>query len=85
MRLSSYTEVSSAPGAEFAFTHRVQDLPDGRLRIAHGAEVSGPLAFLYRPLMRSQFQTGMRVAMDEFVRRVESGSPPSASADPATT
>ena len=41
-RPDSYTEVSSAPGARFAFTHLLTELPDGRLRITHGAEVPGP-------------------------------------------
>lgn len=71
----SYTEVSSAPGANFAFTHLLTSLPDGRLRITHGAEVSGPLAWLYRPLMQSRFVKGMRTAMDNLVARVEAGSP----------
>ena len=79
-RLVSYTEVSSAPGAKFAFTHRVTDLPDGRLRLTHGAEVSGWLARLYRPLMRTRFEKGMRVAMDNLVQRVETGPPPIATA-----
>lgn len=79
-RLISYTEVSSAPGAKFAFTHTVTDLPGGRLRITHGAEVTGPLASIYRPLMQGRFAKGMQVAIDNFVQRVESGPPPAASA-----
>ena len=71
----SYTEVSSAPGARFAFTHTLADLPDGLLRITHGAQVSGPLAWLYRPMMRRRFKTGMRMAMDNLVGRVETGPP----------
>jgi hypothetical protein len=74
--LVSYTEVSSAPGARFAFTHTIADLPDCRLRITHGAEVSGPLASLYRLLLRARLEKGMQVAMNNFVHRVESGPPP---------
>ncbi len=81
----SYTEVSSAPGAKFAFTHQLRDLPDGRLRITHGAEVSGPLAWMYRPLMQRRFEQGMRVAMDNLVQRVEAGPPPASDTQsPAT-
>jgi hypothetical protein len=76
--LVSYTEVSTAPGAAFAFTHLLTDLPKGRLRITHGVEVSGRLARLYQPLMRRRFEAGMRVAMDNLVRRVESGPPAAA-------
>ncbi|WP_295702377.1 hypothetical protein [Lapillicoccus sp.] len=78
--LISYTEVSSAPGAAFAFTHGLSDLPGGLLRITHGAEVSGPLAWLYRPLMQRRFHKGMRVAMDNLVQRVEAGPPTSTEA-----
>lgn len=74
-RLTSYTEVSSAPGTSFAFTHRLTDLPDGRVGISHGAEVSGRLAGLYAPLMRRRFEKGMRVALDNLVRLVEQGPP----------
>ena len=74
--LVSYTEVSSAPGAKFAFTHVLTDLSDGRVRITHGAEVSGSLAWLYRPLMQRRFDRGMRVAIDNLVERVEAGGPP---------
>ena len=83
-RQVSYTEVSSAPGAKFAFTHRLSEVPDGRLRITHGAEVSGPLAWLYRPLMQRRFEQGMRVAMDNLVERVEAGPPPAADAQKPT-
>ncbi|MGN6607987.1 MAG: hypothetical protein ACTHMS_13370 [Jatrophihabitans sp.] len=79
-RLVSYTEVSSAPGAKFAFTHTIGDLPDGRLRLTHGAEVSGPLASLYRPFLHARFAKGMQEALDNFVRRVESGPPPDGAA-----
>lgn len=71
----SYTEVSSAPGATFAFTHLLTDLPDGRVRITHGAEASGPLAWLYRPLIRNRFKKGMQVAMNNLVQRVQTGPP----------
>jgi hypothetical protein len=82
-RSVSYTEVTSAPGAAFAFTHLLTDLPDGRVRITHGAQVSGPLAWLYRPLMQGRFAKGMQVAMDNLVERVESG-PPTTATNPST-
>lgn len=74
--LTSYTEVSSAPGASFAFTHVLTDLGPGLLSITHGAEVSGPLAGLYRLLMRARLEEGMRTALDNLVRRAESAGPP---------
>ena len=75
-RLVSYTEVSSSPGAAFAFTHRLEDVPGGRVHIVHGVEVSGPLASLYRALVRRRFERGMREALDNLVRLVEGGPPP---------
>ena len=76
-RLVSYTEVSSAPGAKFAFTHLVGDGPEGTLRLTHGAEVSGPLSSLYRLVFERNFERGMRLAMDNLIRSIESGPPPS--------
>lgn len=75
--LVSYTEVSSSPGAAFAFTHRLEDLPAGRVHLVHGVEVSGALAGLYRLLVSRRFDRGMREALDNLVHRVESGPPPS--------
>ena len=73
--LASYTEVSKLPGAEAAFTHRLVDLPGGRVRITHGAEISGTFAGLYRLVMRRSLERGMRTAMDNLVRCVEAGPP----------
>lgn len=75
-RLVSYTEVSSSPGAAFAFTHRLEVRPDGGVHLVHGVEVSGPLAGLYRLLLRRKFERGMAEALDNLVRRVEAGPPP---------
>jgi len=74
-RVVSYTEVSSSPGASFAFTHRLEEAFGGRVRLVHGVEVSGPLAGLYRLLVRRRFERGMREALDNLVRRVEAGPP----------
>lgn len=75
--LVSYTEVSKLLGARAAFTHRLTDLPDGKVKVLHGAEISGPLAALYRPFMHRNLKNGMQSAMNNFVRNVEAGPPPS--------
>ena len=77
--LVSYTEVSKLPGAKAAFTHRLTDRPDGRTRIDHGAEISGLLSGLYRLFLTRNLRRGMRTALDNLVRKVEDGPPPTAS------
>lgn len=83
--LTSYTEVSSAPGATFSFTHVLTDVEPGRVRITHGAQVSGPLAGVYRRLMQARFERGMRAALDNLVQRVESGRPPGSATGQGST
>jgi len=46
------------PGARLAFEHVIDPLDSG-VRITHRANLSGPLAFLYVPLVRKAIEQGL--------------------------
>lgn len=61
-RYRSYTEVTSVPLSQQAFTHVIEPLADG-CRFTHGVMVTGPLAWAYRILLYRSYTRGIPAAL----------------------
>lgn len=71
----SYTEVTRLPGARMAFWHALRQRGDMTV-VTHGVVCTGPLAGLYRLLMRSSFNAGMVRALEGLANLAQAGVPP---------
>ncbi|SCF38942.1 SRPBCC family protein [Micromonospora mirobrigensis] len=65
--------VSRSPGVRTLAEHRLEPLPDGRVRVVLSAEMSGPLAGLAGRLGGGLFQRYLRLEADGLKRRCEQG------------
>lgn len=67
----SYANTVRLPGVRVRFTHALEQVSPGALRITHGAELTGGLGWLVGPLLRRQLAKALAAALDNFVRLAE--------------
>ena len=70
-----YTELTQLPLASLTATHVLTPVATGT-RIDHALIVAGPLAWLYRIVLRSSFQTGIHEALHRLATGAPHGPPP---------
>lgn len=71
-----YTEVTRLPLANLTATHVLTRVANGT-RIDHALIVAGPLAWLYRIILRPPFETGIHEALHRLATGAPHGPPPS--------
>ena len=72
----SFADVTRLPLCSLAFDHTVVDLPaGGGVRVTHRVSLSGPLTFLFRPLLGRRIAAGIPAVMDNLIRRAAKTEP----------
>ena len=71
----SFADVTRLPLCSLAFDHTVIDLPAGGVRVTHRVSLSGPLTFLFRPLLGRRIAAGIPAVMANLIQRAAKTQP----------
>lgn len=74
-RGQGYANTVRMPGLAVRFTHTLEALAGGELRVVHGAEFSGVLGWLLRPLARKPLTKALASALENMIGIAESQAP----------
>ena len=67
----SYSNVVRMPGFRVCFTHRLERVSPRELRVVHGAQITGPLAWPVRALARKPLTQALSAALTNMLRLAE--------------
>jgi uncharacterized membrane protein len=74
--LHSYTDEFSVLGMRFVFFHRLTPEQSNKVTLYFSIDCTGPLSFIFRPLLTEQMKSQLQILMENFRAQLEKTEKP---------